>query len=74
MKCKFKIGDLVKTTGTIRVKGRIWSISEGGKKLGFPWIDETPHYEIIDERTKLSVFAHEKNVELFNSHLKEHGK
>ena len=62
---KYKIGDMLKTVegSAVVTKGRVLSIVEGGENLGFPWKDDTPHYEIVDEATGVTVISHERNVE-----------
>ena len=60
---RFLLGDRVKLVNSALVgQGKIVTISEGGKYLGFPWDDDTPHYEFIDENTGTAIFAHEKNL------------
>lgn len=59
---KFKIGEFIKTKGAIDATGEILNIVEGGYNLGFPWHDDTPHYEIKDARTGVIVFAHERSI------------
>ena len=60
---KFKIGDLVQTTGSIQAIGKVEGTVEGGENLGFPWEDDTPHYKIKDIDTGVIIFIHEKAVE-----------
>ncbi len=62
VKPKFKIGDYVHTTGAISAKGRIISIKKGGKSIGFPWDDDTPHYELIDEVTGVAIISHPNSL------------
>ena len=62
-KPKFKIGDRVKSHSSIVAKGTIEFITEGGKKVGMPWDDDTPHYGLTDEKTGILTIFHEKSLE-----------
>lgn len=61
---KYKVGDYVKTSGAIVGSGKITKIVKGGKDIGFPWDDDTPHYIFKDEKTGVEIIAHPRSLEL----------
>lgn len=63
----FKVGDRVKSNGTIKATGIIRDIVGGGQSIGFPWEDETPHYVFEDEVTGVTIISHPRSIELEKS-------
>ncbi len=60
---KFKVGDKISIVNSAIVgSGIVVDIVEGGENIGLPWKDNTPHYVIVDEKTKCTIIVHERNV------------
>ena len=59
---EFKIGDRVKTIKGSAIDAEGIIIEPGGRSLGFPWDDQTPHYAIGDIRTGVLVICHPESL------------